>query len=130
MPIMTVGWLEKVVLPDLGERNFITKIDTGAYRSALHAQNIAVKGKRVRFQLSDGSQHELRLIGECSVTSSCGHTEDRFVVRTVVRIGAREFKTQFTLTNRSGHRAEILLGRVSVSGRFLVDPKHKFLLSE
>lgn len=130
MSIVLVGWLEKVVLPDLGQRDVITKIDTGAYRSTLHAQNIVVSGKRVRFQLSNGLQYELRLIGECSVTSSCGTTEKRPVVRTVVRIGVCEFKTQFTLTNRSGHRAEILLGRRTVSGRFLVDPKRKFLLSE
>jgi hypothetical protein len=129
MAIVTVGWLEKVVLPNLGRNSFITKIDTGAYRSALHAQNIVVNGRKVRFQLSDGSQYELRLIGECLVTSSCGHTEKRPIVRTAVRIGTYEFKTQFTLTNRSGHRAEILLGRKSVSERFIVDPKRRFVLS-
>lgn len=128
MAIVTVGWSERIVLPGLSQDVFLGKIDTGAFRSALHAQNILLEHKRVRFQL-DGSRCELPLLGKRVVTSSCGCVEKRFLVETVIRIGSYEFKTQFTLTDRSGHRAKILLGRRSTKDRFLVDPKRRFVLS-
>lgn len=129
MAIVKVGWSERVVLPDLSGDIFLGKIDTGAFRSALHAENLRVKRKRVRFQLLDGSECELPLLGKRLVTSSCGCAEKRFLVETVVRIGTYEFKTQFTLTDRSSQKAKILLGRRSTRDRFLVDPRRRFVLS-
>lgn len=129
MAIVTVGWSERIVLPGLSQDVFLGKIDTGAFRSALHAQNPRVKHKQVRFQLPDGSECELPLLGKRAVTSSCGCVEKRFLVETVVRIGTYEFKTQFTLTDRSSQKAKILLGRRSARNRFLVDPRRRFILS-
>ncbi len=127
-----IGWRERVSLPDLGVRNVIAKIDTGAKSAALHATGIRDVGGKVSFILPiHGRNHhcELPMKGRKTVRSSSGHTETRAVVETTVKVGKHTLRIEVTLTDRTDMGVPMLLGRASLGGLFLVHPAKSFILS-
>lgn len=131
LPIL-IGWRERVRLPDIGVGPIVAKIDTGARSAALHAEDIRVSGSRVRFRVSVNGRHhqcELAIKGRRRVKSTSGHSETRPVVETDVTIGGHRFATEITLTDRTDMGVPMLLGRVSIRGRFAVHPGRSFIVS-
>jgi ribosomal protein S6--L-glutamate ligase len=61
------------------------------------------------------------------VTSSNGEVERRYVIRTPVRIGERQWPIEITLTNRESMAYRMLLGRQAVPDDMFVDPAKSFL---
>ncbi len=128
-----IGWKERVYLPDLGLGPIEAKIDTGARSAALHADDIAIRGRRVRFSVPiNGRRHwqDAALAGQRRVKSSSGHTEIRAVIETRVTLGNHAFTIEVTLTDRRDMGVPMLLGRSSVRGLFLVNPGKSFILSK
>ncbi len=130
-----VGLHESVDLPDLGLTGVSAKVDTGAYRSSLHAENIeefSRDGKAyLRFDIPEMTARnkgkkmlhcESEIYGVVPVKKSITLSERRYIIKTHVRVGGRRFFTSFTLTNRGSMRYPILIGRRVLSGRFLVNP--------
>lgn len=106
------------------------KTDTGAYRSAVHASDIAVGADGVlTFRLLGnhpvcGSMSrviEAEEYKKVTVANSFGHEEERFEVKLKVKLGPKIFHARFTLADRSKKVYPILLGRKLLNGRFLVD---------
>lgn len=106
------------------------KTDTGAYRSAVHAQNISISDQGVlSFDLLGGhpvcgamSQRvEAEEYKKVWIANSFGHREERYEVRFKVKLGPKVFYARFTLADRSKKIYPILLGRKLLNGRFLVD---------
>ena len=131
-PLPLIGWREDVALPEFGDGLIIAKIDTGARNAALHAEGIAIRGKRVSFDLEmGGSEHqcEALLIGTKNVKSSNGLSELRPIVEIVIHIGIHRFAVETTLTDRADMGVPMLLGRNSIKGRFIVHPGRSFILS-
>lgn len=127
-----IGWKEDVSLPLLGVGMLIAKIDTGAKISALHADDIAVTGHTVRFSLVLGGRTRrcsAPLVDEKKIKSSNGFSELRPVIETEIQVGQNTFTSLVTLTNRTDMGVPMLLGRLSLKGRFLVHPGRSFLLS-
>ena len=133
-----IGWREWVQLPDLTEYPVKAKVDTGAKTSAIHAffveEFIRDDVAWVRFglhptqkSLEPESICEARVADKRTVTDSGGHKEDRFVIETAVSIGGHTVLTEMTLTNRETMLFRMLLGRNTLSGRFMVDPQASFL---
>lgn len=107
------------------------KIDSGAFRSSVHATDIKVRTK-------DGVRVlKCRLLGhpcspvprdfettdfdEVTVRSSNGQEETRYEVTLRVKLGNKVFNTSFSLADRSGNLFPILIGRKALKNRFLVD---------
>jgi hypothetical protein len=136
--VSTIGWRERLALPDLGVRRIKAKVDTGARSSSLHAVDIEVyrvHGRsRVRFTLEsdpredrkpvrcDEPLHEMRWI-----RSSNGTRELRPVIRTRVALAEERYPIDITLTSRELMGFPMLLGREAVRRRFVIDPGRSFL---
>ncbi|WP_300555826.1 30S ribosomal protein S6--L-glutamate ligase [Maricaulis sp.] len=128
-----LGWEEWATFPKLGLPAVKAKVDTGARTSALHAVSIEPFGPlektQVRFILHPiPDKPEIEIV--CSapavdrreVVSSNGERELRWVIETPVRIGAREWLVELTLTNRETMAYRMLLGRQAIPEDMVVNP--------
>ena len=135
---LTLGWEEWLSLPDLGLPAIKAKIDTGARTSALHAVALEPFGPadkpQIRFLVQPNPEDptlevtcSARVIDRRDVTSSNGDTELRYVIRTQVSIGDRQWPIEVTLTNRENMAYRMLLGRTAIDENMIVDPNRSFV---
>lgn len=127
-----LGRKDLVSFPGFELENVPVKIDSGAYSSSMHCQSIEV----VEF----GEKEQLRVVFLDSgisgytgkevifddfktkiVKSSNGIAQERFFVKGTVRLFGKTYETVFSLTERTGLRNPILLGRRLLNKRFLID---------
>lgn len=109
------------------------KIDTGAYTSAIHCQEIEVKqleGKEfLVFTVLDPT-HSQYGKGEFStdefsekrIKNSFGGSEKRFVIESDIRLFGKIYGIELSLSKRGEMRFPILIGRRFLMGKFIVDP--------
>ena len=132
VPKAIIGWREWCALPELALPGVLAKIDTGAKTSSLHAFDIKRSDRGVdwlEFYVHP-VQRRRRPVVRCEalcvdvrgVTSSNGKTEERPVIETLIEMGPQRFRTQITLTNRDEMGFRMLIGRQSLTRRFIVDP--------
>jgi hypothetical protein len=125
-----------VDLPRIGLAGIPAKIDTGARTSSLHARVLDrfEKGGKpfVRFAVDwDDIAHEGEAVqvDTRGITSSNGETQNRFVIKTPLRIGSITFRAELSLANRSDMQFPMLIGRTALRRRFVVDSGHSWLQS-
>ena len=131
---LQVGWREWVVLPELQVPAIKAKIDTGARTSALHAFDIKRVGGQVEFSVQPIQRNRLLSV-RCSaplsdirtITDSGGHSEERYVVTTLLQIGSLEKTIELTLTERHDMLFRMLIGRTALMPQCLVDPAGSYL---
>jgi hypothetical protein len=128
LTLPVLGWKEHVSFPKLKLGPLVAKIDTGARTASLHADEIEVSAKRVRFVLGR-KKYAAPLVGHKRIKSSNGISELRPVIRVTLQLGRHVFKTQMTLTNRTDMDVPMLLGRSSIKGLFMVNPGKTFVLT-
>lgn len=131
-----VGWRELVSLPSLGLFGIPAKIDSGARTSSLHAQlieeDIRDDGRYVRFSVNwGGKRHECEAVhvDTRGITSSNGETQQRYVIKTPLRIGSLQFRAEISLADRSDMKFPMLIGRSALRRRFLIDSGYSWLQS-
>lgn len=138
LPCTVIGLREWIALPELGVVGLRAKIDTGASTSALHATEITEferNGERwVRFNAHLGTLVQRRhrceapLVTRKLIKSSNGHTQTRYVVRTLLALGDRVWPVEFTLTCRKTMRYRLLLGSKALKdGHWLIDPARAYV---
>ncbi|GAA4004265.1 ATP-dependent zinc protease [Hymenobacter fastidiosus] len=134
IPKRVVGRRELVDFPQFKLWGVEAKVDTGAFTGALHCSNIHVEtmpdGRPVlRVLLLDDEhpQFDRRPLEFVDFTlrdikSSNGEVQERYVIRTVIRLFDEDFDTEFSLSDRSDMRYPVLIGRLLLRrGRFVVD---------
>ncbi|MFT3885748.1 MAG: RimK/LysX family protein [Flavobacteriales bacterium] len=129
---VTIGRLEYIALPNLGVPRVQAKIDTGAYRSALHYQKLrtrTVEGRKELVVTFNMGRRQVTMVfrtfQRVTVKSSTGQRTRRYLVRTAVRLDGHSVRTEFTLFDRSDMKHQVLLGRKFLRGRFVVDVSTK-----
>lgn len=134
---LLIGRREWIGLPGLGVSALHGKIDTGAYRSSLHAQDVETFQKEdvewVRFVTHSQDGREVRCEGAIAfrkrVKSSTGEARQRLFLRTRFRTaGGLEWPVLMSLADRSEMNFPLLIGRRALSGRFVVDTSGSHLL--
>ena len=134
-----IGWREWLALPELGLPAIKAKVDTGARTSALHAWWVEPfddgGAPWLRFAMHP-LQRNTDLSTTCTapiadrraVSDSGGHREARYVIETLMRIGAHERRIEITLTDRDTMLFRMLLGRTAMRGLRVI-PNRSFLTS-
>jgi len=137
----TIGRYESVSFPSFELGNIHAKIDTGADSSAIHCSEIKVIKKNGVYILAVKflDKHHLafnNIIHEFSnykckrVKNSFGKVEERYIIKSIIKIGEREILTDLSLAKRSSMNYAVLLGRKFLKGKFLVDVAKRYLLSD
>lgn len=137
-PLIVIGWKERIDLPEWGITGMTAKMDTGALGAALDVTRVQrLENGRVRFDviLDRGKAArfhtvEAELTGEARVRSSNGTLQHRLRVRTEIRLGEVLLMTEFSLVSRKRMIHRVLLGRVFLSDRFLIDSGRRFVLGK
>lgn len=116
---------------DFGDevKNVPAKVDTGADSSAVWASDIFVDKEHVlHFKLfGEGSpyytgiEHTAAEYSVAMTKSSLGETTLKYRVKLPVTIAGRKMRASFGLSDRSTHNYPILIGRHTLSGKFIVD---------
>ncbi len=136
-PKLVIGKREYVDFPDLGLFNINAKIDTGAYTSALHCHQVSEKkqnGKTVLcfvpLGIDDGGSKKEFCITEFwkkNIKNSFGDSEERYMIRTRIKIGRRTINSVISLSDRGSMRYPVLIGRKLLKKRFIVDVEQEHL---
>ena len=130
--MLTIGKKDHIDLPEWDVFGVEAKVDTGAYGCALHCHHVEVveqEGEEVlRFKLFDPQHAEYdnrfiyaRQFSQKKVKNSGGQVELRYIIKTVVRLFNKRYRTEFSLTDRQQMRYPVLIGRKFLNKRFLVD---------
>ncbi|MBR2659579.1 ATP-dependent zinc protease [Candidatus Saccharibacteria bacterium] len=105
------------------------KIDTGAGASAIWASNITIGQDGVlsfclfgkSSPLYTGKVYKRTDYKVIAVRSAMGQEEIRYRVHFSVKIAGRKIRVLFSLADRSRNSFPILIGKRTLSGKFLVD---------
>jgi len=130
-PKLTIGRRDKIDFPELRLKNIDAKIDTGAYTSSIHCSKIEVVCKdgeeRIRFSLFDpihpshNKMITLPIYAKSKIKNSFGQVEERYIIKTKVKLFSRVFDLEVSLTDRSKMEYPVLLGRKLLHNHFVVD---------
>ncbi|MFN4234752.1 MAG: ATP-dependent zinc protease [Bacteroidia bacterium] len=135
---LLIGRVEEVDFTELELFGVQAKIDTGAYTTALHCQDIyesRENGIKVLYFKPLDKDHPLYTEQEIRVQkyarkkikNSFGQIETRFVISTKIKIGNKEVETDISLADRANMRYPVLLGRKLLSKGFLIDVNKQYI---
>ena len=139
--LTTIGWRERVSLPDFDVYRIRAKIDTGAQTSSLHATHMRFTqrddGEWITFELyprrrsrKDTVSVSSKVVDRRWIRSSNGERELRPVIFTKLGLGDLEWEAEFTLTDRDRMSYRMILGRSALRGRFKVDSGSSYLITD
>jgi hypothetical protein len=132
-----IGRLEYIDIPTLDLKGISAKIDTGAYRGSIHANNvkeIQQDGKKIlQFNILDENHPEYKdkvyEISDYSIHHFRGTKVDyhpRYVIPVELVISGEKVLAELSLTDRSDLRHPVLIGRRALKKRFLIDVDKKY----
>lgn len=127
--IRIIGRREFIDFPLLGINQIEGKIDTGAYTSSIHCENITLNYEDSKpilyFTVEQDGAKTLRFenFDRKKIKNSFGEMEERYVIKTIFKIGKKKIRSIISLSNRDNMRFPVLIGRRLLKGKFLIDVK-------
>ena len=127
-PKQIIGRKELVDFPELGVRGIFVKIDTGAYSNTLYCHDIRLEEKKLCFKVLDPTHPVFSQKENCfnefqrkKIKNSFGEIEERYVIKTKIKIAGRVIKSIISLSDRGKMRYPVLIGRKLLKNKFVVD---------
>ncbi|MCB9194883.1 MAG: ATP-dependent zinc protease [Flavobacteriales bacterium] len=133
---LIIGAKERVLFKSALKEKVVARIDTGARTSSVHCIKYWFDRKEDRkalnFILINDKATPIRTFDfkKKSVKSSNGEIDVRYSVMLEVKMGEETFISEFTLAVRDKMRYHVLLGRNTLTGRFIVDVSKRFCLKK
>lgn len=133
----TIDIIGSTELVDIaGIKKIPAKIDTGADSSSVWASHIEVSPDGIlSFQLFDekspfytGKTLQRKDFKAAVIRSSSGHEQIRYRVHLSLKLSDRKIRALFNLSDRSHNNFPVLIGRRTISGKFLVDVTEKHVM--
>lgn len=129
-----IGRLDRAEFPDLNLKEISVKIDTGAYTSSIHCENIEEIDGVLHCVFLDNEHPEynhktfsFEEYNKIRVKSSNGIAQSRFEIKSRIKIFGKIYKISLSLSNRKEMKHPVLLGRKFLNKKFIVDSELKDL---
>lgn len=127
-----IGRREFVDFSILGISGIEAKIDTGAYTSSIHCENIFVTTKNNKSILSfsitqtinginQTKTFEFEEFSQKKIKNSFGELELRYTIKTLIKLGPKKIWSTLSLSNREKMRYPVLIGRKLIKNKFIID---------
>ena len=123
-----IGRFDKADFPLLDLEDIAIKIDTGAYTSSIHCNNIIEKDDLLyctflddEHPLYNGKEFIFKEYDIVFVKSSNGIIQKRYQVQSTIKIFDKVFKISLSLSARQEMRYPVLIGRKFLTKKFIVD---------
>ncbi|MDX5405177.1 MAG: RimK/LysX family protein [Bacteroidota bacterium] len=137
-PRHIIGTTDRIDFPEFGLEDIRCKIDTGADSSALHCKDVKVVEKdgrmELQFRLLDPGhpQYRKRIFRTTdfsvkTIKNSFGLSEERYVIKTRIRLFGVDFSTDVSLADRQRMSYPVLLGKRLLKKGFLIDVNQRDL---
>ncbi|MCP9199419.1 RimK/LysX family protein [Gramella sp. GC03-9] len=128
MDKIVIGRFDKADFPDLKLNDIAVKIDTGAYTSSIHCENIEEVDDEIHCSFLDDEHpdynHKAFVFKEYDVVfvrSSNGIIQKRYLIQSRIRLFNKTFKISLSLSDRQEMRYPVLIGRKFLTKKFIVD---------
>lgn len=128
--ICLIGRREFVSFPLLNIKKLEAKIDTGAYTCSIHCEDISISIieniPTLIFSICDDPLAPSKVFkftefSTKKIKNSFGEMEERYIIKTVLKIGRKNILASVSLSNRDNMRYPILIGRKPLKGKFIID---------
>jgi hypothetical protein len=126
-----IGRTEYVWITVTGQKKVPARIDTGARTTAIWASNITERNGVLSWEFFapksvfwTGKIFHIKNFDRRIVMSSTGHQETRYLIPLTLQIRKRRVRTYCTLADRAHSTFPVLVGRNTLSGKFVVDVSH------
>lgn len=124
----TIGRFDRADFPELQLSDIAVKIDTGAYSSAIHCDNIKEEDGILKCTFLDeehpqynGKEFTFKDYEVVFVRSSNGIVQRRYQIKSSIKIFDQVYKISLSLSARQEMRYPVLLGRKFLTKKFIVD---------
>ncbi|GHA36115.1 hypothetical protein GCM10007103_16990 [Salinimicrobium marinum] len=126
-----IGRYDRADFPGLHLNDISVKIDTGAYTSSIHCDNIKEEDGVLKCTFLD-EEHPLYNGKEFTFTdydvvfvkSSNGMVQKRYQIQSTINLFNRTYKISLSLSARQEMRFPVLLGRKFLTKKFIVDTEY------
>lgn len=124
-----IGRRDHADFPDLSLEDVPVKIDTGAYTSSIHCEDLRVDNDVLYATFSDGEKNSKNTAKEISFTnfeqikvrSSNGQLQKRYQIKTDIKLFGKVYKISLSLADRKKMKNPVLIGRKFLNKKFIVD---------
>ena len=126
-----IGRFDRADFPDLHLNDISIKIDTGAYTSSIHCDNITEEEDVLRCTFLDeehplynGKEFVFHDYDVVFVRSSNGMVQKRYQIISKIKLFDKIYKISLSLAARQEMRFPVLLGRKFLTKKFVVDTEY------
>lgn len=123
-----IGRFDKADFPALHLNDIAIKVDTGAYTSSIHCENIREEDDLLlctflddEHPLYNGKEFTFKDYDIVFVRSSNGIIQKRYQVESTIKIFNKVYKISLSLSSRQEMRFPVLIGRKFLTKKFIVD---------